>query len=233
MCVFYIHISSDPANAKQHTEVDIAVRARECLNKLTEALRPSSTPTKAKSPFSALTSQPSIIAELSKDARTIVAELATVIQSTENPVLMEELLNVNDQLTALLRDLPAPVRPVLTLRGLGIQLDGRDSKNENGDNENGKGILPNGHVLTNGDAHRLESEIENEMTPMTPTTPKVDKGKGRAEPEPEEHEKVLSPTSVLAASAVKTDSEDEDEEDEDQSMVYAPEGGVSASPNDR
>ncbi|KNZ78735.1 Leucine-rich repeat-containing protein 68 [Termitomyces sp. J132] len=209
-------------------EVDIAVRARECLNKLTEALQPSSTPTKAKPPFSALTSQPNVIAELSKDARTIVAELATVIQSTQDAALMQELLNVNDQLNALLRDLPAPARPVLTLHGLGIQYNSLDPDSKNG---NGGG-MQNGHVLVNGDAHVHGPESEPEET--TPTTPRADKGKGRAEPEPEEHEKVLSPTSVLAASAVERNSEDEDEEDEDGLVVYTPEAGtVSASPNDR
>ncbi|KAG6896973.1 hypothetical protein C0992_004975 [Termitomyces sp. T32_za158] len=213
---------------KDQIEVGIAVRGRECLTKLTEALQPLSTPNKAKPPFSALTSQPSVIAELSKDARTILAELATVIQSTEDPVLMEELLNVNDQLTALLRDLPAPVRPVLTLHGLGIQFDAMDPKNGHGDNDNDneERMTPNGHVLTNGDAHGLEPEIEGERTP---TTPRADKGKGRADPDPEEHEKVLSPTSALAASAVEADSEEE----EDGLVVYAPEGAVSASPNDR
>ncbi|KAG5726140.1 Leucine-rich repeat-containing protein 68 [Termitomyces sp. T112] len=209
-------------------EVDIAVRARECLDKLTEALQPSSTPTKAKPPFSALTSQPNVIAELSKDARTIVAELATVIQNTQDAALMQELLNVNDQLNALLRDLPAPARPVLTLHGLGIQYNSLDPDSKNG---NGGG-MQNGHVLVNGDAHVHGPESEPEET--TPTTPRADKGKGRAEPEPEEHEKVLSPTSVLAASAVERNSEDEDEEDEDGLVVYTPEAGtVSASPNDR
>ncbi|KAG6885191.1 hypothetical protein C0993_004975 [Termitomyces sp. T159_Od127] len=216
----------------QHTEVDIAVRARECLGRLTEALQPPSAAAKAKSPFSGLTSQPSVVAELSKDARAIVAELAAVIQSTEDPGVMEELLSVNDRLTALLRDLPAPVRPVLTLQGLGIRVDGGGDPGSGAGEGREGGTAPNGRGGANGDARGLELELEFEGgSAPAPATPRADKGKGRAEPEPEEHEKVLSPTSVLAASAVEGDSEDED--DEDALVVYAPVSTVSASPNDR
>ncbi|KAG6917154.1 hypothetical protein DXG01_003667 [Tephrocybe rancida] len=200
---------------EQKPETDVGARARECLIQLTELLQQSSTPTKAKTPFSPLTRRPDAVAELSKDARTLVAELAVAIQSTEDAALMEELLDVNDQLTTLLRDLPAPVRPVLTLHGLGLQFNGMDS--------NAAGQTPNGHAEANGDAREYEEDL-------TPTTPRVDKGKGRAEPEPVEHEKVLSPTSVLAATAVEEESESES--DEEGMLVYVPEGGIG-SPNDR
>ncbi|KAG6848495.1 hypothetical protein H0H93_016526 [Arthromyces matolae] len=194
-------------------ETDIAVRARDCLNSLTEIVQ--TTPSKPKSgPISLSTPRPETLPQLSREARDILEELVVVIQNTEDPLLMEELLDVNDQLTALLRDLPAPTKPVLTLSGLGIQLNGVGAKAQRSHN---------GHA--NGNLGFDEED-------MTPTTPRMDKGKGRAEPEPVEHELVLSPTSVLAASAVEQDSEDDDS-DEDELLVYTPEGIETSSPNDR
>ncbi|KAG5644426.1 hypothetical protein DXG03_008521 [Asterophora parasitica] len=183
---------------KQQADTDVATRARECVVQLTDLVQQRSPQVKPKPPFSRATSRPYAVAEISKNARTVVAELTAVIQSTEDPTLMEELLDLNDQLTALLRDLPAPARPVLTIPGLGLQF--------NGVKVNG---LPNGYGNVNGS--REFEGVEDED--LTPTTPRVDKGKGRAEPEPEEVEKVLSPTSLLAAAAVAIDgSEDEDED---------------------
>ncbi|KAG5637415.1 hypothetical protein H0H81_004673 [Sphagnurus paluster] len=200
----------------EKSDSDVAVRARECVAQL-RSLQVNS-PYQAKSPFSPTLSRPEAVAEASKNARAIVAELATVIEATDDPALMEELLDLNDQLTALLRDLPAPARPVLTLHGLGLNLNGTDHANAAG---NG-----NGYMAANG--------YDDEDEELTPTTPRADKGKGRAQPEPEELEKVLSPTASLLAAVTPTELEDDDD-DESEHVTYIPvetlEG--AASPNDR
>ncbi|KAG6828374.1 hypothetical protein H0H92_008216 [Tricholoma furcatifolium] len=285
---------------EKQAEANVAVRARECVVRLTELLHASAnttptaagkstdstTPTttpKPKSappPLSLSISTPRTggdLAETSRVARTVVKELTAVIQGTEDAALMEELLDLNDQLMALLDEVPvglgmgsvdlasgnleqengsngsgspSPARetegegetgvdsgrnekrkPALTLRGLGVKLNGVDLD---------VGVQGH-HLQPNGIAHRSTAPVsaadDDELD--LPATPRVDKGKARAEPEPEEHEKVLSPTSVLAAKAARaaagteTESDLSSEEGDDEEMlVYVPEGGVS-SPNDR
>ena len=103
-------------------------------------------------------------------ARTVLRQLTKVVQMTDDPSRLGELLSLNDNITALLARC-TPKRP--SLGGLGIRLeDGRPVTAENGS------------ALGVG----LQAEDEE------PTTPRVDKGKGRAEPEPEPVEPVLSPT---------------------------------------
>lgn len=178
------------------------------MTQLTQIISPSSqvssptTPTQAES-----------VTEISSRAKTIVSELNMVIQETDDPARMEQLLNINDEITALIQKLPPPVRPTLTLPGLGISFEGNIRKPVNG----------NGQALHAGSLME-ESEQEYEDGDITPTTPRIDKGKAKAEPEPEEPEKVLSPTLL-------PESEDEDED----GVRYVPDELVEgvASPNDR
>lgn len=135
----------------------------------------------------------------------------------DDPGRMEELLGINDQITTLLRELPPPSRPVLTLHGLGLNFNNAPSVGVT--QMNG---IPNGH------SPETLPEEPHDDPELTPTTPRIDKGKGRAEPEPEEPEKVLSPT------LLESESEDEDEEEENSSLFVPVEEleGV-ASPTDR
>jgi protein phosphatase 1 regulatory subunit 37 len=190
-------------------DTDVLVRAQACITQLTGII------TSTKSPSSPVTSN-GIVADASSIAKGIISELSVVIGETDDPGRMEELLNINDQITTLLHELPAPSRPVLTLHGLGLNFNNVPSVGVT--KANG---IPNGH------AHEtpLEGQESHEEPDLTPTTPRIDKGKGRAEPEPEEPEKVLSPT------LLQTESEDEDED----SNRFIPIEGLEdvASPTDR
>ncbi|KAF7324495.1 hypothetical protein MKEN_00490200 [Mycena kentingensis (nom. inval.)] len=182
---------------------DPVVRARSCAAQI-EAMfaPPSSGP--ASSPSAATH------AALVKQARELTHELSSLIQATEDPTRMEELLDVNDDLTTLIARGPPPsVRPALTLQGLGIKwTDGSGTSSP----------ATSSPVVPNGDVAHGEEE---------PTTPRIDKGKARAIPEPEEPEKVLSPTLMLG--------EDTDDEDEEGRLHFSPveEEGETESPNNR
>ncbi|CAK5276482.1 unnamed protein product, partial [Mycena citricolor] len=145
-------------------EGDVVARANACAAQLQVMLSPATTPTEnpAASP-----------ADVLKRARALTHELSAVIEATDDPARMEELLDANDTLTALITHLPtnAIARPTLTLQGLGL-------KSTNGE------PLP----TANGVAPTADEP---------PSTPRIDKGKARAVPEPEEPEKVLSPTKLL------------------------------------
>ncbi|KAF8879272.1 hypothetical protein BD779DRAFT_1552376 [Infundibulicybe gibba] len=120
-------------------------------------------------------------------AKTIISDLGKMIQKTDDPTIMEELLQLNDTLITLSAKLTPPSRPTLTLHGLG------------------KIFITTIEIPTpHGDSSPTEPlSLEEDATP---TTPRIDKGKGKAEPEPEVLEKVLSPTFLI------TESEDEDED---------------------
>ncbi|KAF8066528.1 hypothetical protein FPV67DRAFT_1767437 [Lyophyllum atratum] len=212
-------------------EPDILIRARECISQLTTLLSKSTDTIKPKSTSSV------VLPALFRDARALVGELAGVIQRTDDPGTMEELLGVNDALTGLLKQVPAPAtlpaqgRPVLTLPLKGLGLSGVQGMNGVGGSPRaGAGSrVPNGHGGVNGVGVGVNGKEEGEREELTPTTPRVDKGKGRAEPEPEELGKVLSPTASLLPGP-EVSSEDEDERYLDMEM-----GAVTgvASPTDR
>lgn len=197
-------------------DVDISVRAQECITQLTDIV--SSKSISSPSPPSKNRSD---VAEVSKNAKAVISELGTVIQQIDDPALMEQLLDFNDQITTLLSDLPAPSRPVLTLHGLGLNFNNSPSEGS-GAKTNG---LPNGHVPGNGTPLSDRHDIFMDDDDLTPTTPRVDKGKGKAEPEPEEPEKVLSPTLL-------PESEDEDE-DGPRRFIPIEDPADVASPTDR
>jgi protein phosphatase 1 regulatory subunit 37 len=156
--------------------------------------------------------------DIAANTRSIIGELATAIQETEDPVRLEELLEINDQLLGLLKKLPAAgkaSKPILSLSGLGLSLNGGTP---------GKNGIVNGSSVLPQDAAEDDEEEEAD----TPTTPRVDKGKRRADPEPEEIEKVLSPAFLI--------SETSEDEDEDPGYGTPPEEGEipgMPSPTDR
>ncbi|KAJ7480292.1 hypothetical protein B0H11DRAFT_1863724 [Mycena galericulata] len=177
-------------------ETDVAIRARACIAQLEAMLAPPPPP--ASATIAAPTAPPPSPADVLKRARALTRELSTVIEATEDPTRMEELLGVNDELTALVARAPAPGRPTLTLQGLGLKwAPGAPLASPA---QNGVATLANGHTVEEED--------------HTPTAPRVDKGKARAVPEPEEPEKVLSPGLMLA--------DDEDDEDVEGRLHFSP-----------
>lgn len=133
--------------------------------------------------------------ELLTKSKAVAAELAVVIQETDDPSRLEELLGINDKLLSLLKKVPVIAKPNLKLHGLGLAYTGSQSSSEDGD-----GTL-DGLPNINGRMNALDldsdsnsvTSFEDDADLPTPTTPKIDKGKRRAEPEPEEPEMVLSP----------------------------------------
>ncbi|KAF7303918.1 hypothetical protein MIND_00622300 [Mycena indigotica] len=166
---------------EKRLEGDPLVRAKSCVSQLEGMFAPPSASVAAPSAATH--------AALVKQARELTHELGSLIQATEDPTRMEELLDVNDALTTLIAHGPPPaVRPALTLQGLGIKWTSSVQI-----------PLPEVTQLSEPDSSSHQGDGEH-----TPTTPRIDKGKARAMPEPEEPEKVLSPTLMLA--------EDSDEE---------------------
>lgn len=134
-------------------------------------------------------------------ARSMVTELASVIQETEDPIRLEELLGINDQLLTLLKKVPTKLKETLRLQGLGLTIENTgievDGKLDGYPHLNGR---LNGHTAsleTSSESSSVESNEEE-----TPTTPKVDKGKRKAEPE--QPEMVLSPKTFMIGEAEET-----------------------------
>ena len=194
-------------------ESDILVRGRACVTELTQVVGSARL---LKPPSGA--SEDSMATDIAASTRGIIGELATAIQETEDPVRLEELLEINDQLLGLLKKLPTAgktSKPILSLSGLGVSL--------NGGTPGTNGIVNGSNVLLQDVAEDDDGEVED-----TPTTPRVDKGKRRADPEPEEIEKVLSPAFLI--------SETSEDEDEDPGYGTPPEEGEipgMPSPTDR
>ncbi|VDB95667.1 unnamed protein product [Peniophora sp. CBMAI 1063] len=175
---------------------DTIAQARQIVSELEAIL--------ARSPGSSSTPSSPIVGgeehpELVLRARTILKPLGGVISKEEDPMKLEELLELNDNLTSLVSQLSP--RPHLSLQGLGMSLDqamaspiimagpdgeilgqnsihSRSTSSNGSANGNSNGASP---VISDSD-----SEAEEEVG-----TPRVDKGKGRAPPEPEVHEQAI------------------------------------------
>ncbi|KAF8885399.1 hypothetical protein CPB84DRAFT_1816838 [Gymnopilus junonius] len=199
---------------EKKNESDIVGRARLCITQLSGILAPnaplSQTP-KASKP------RASSLSQMVSRAKAVASELASVIQEAEDPTSLEELLGINDQLLSLLKKVPGGGKPPLTLQGLGLSLnnvrsaDGGDGMLDGLPHINGRA---NGHASIGSSETSSTSSLEEDDS-MTPTTPKIDKGKQKADPEPEQPEIVLSPKTFRI-----NESEDEDED------------GVHYRPND-
>ena len=151
-------------------------------------------------------------------ANAVVKELAIVIQETEDPIRLEELLVINDQLLVLVKRVPAKLKENMQLQGLGLYRLGSDpqeGKLEGFPHINGR---LNGY--TNSTEPPSESStVEGDDDIDIPTTPKIDKGKQKAEPE--QPEMVLSPKTFMMAEPESTDS------------GYREEREATVSPTDR
>jgi len=174
------------------------------------------------------TANPASLNKLISGSKAVASELATVIQETEDPSRLEELLGINDQLLSLLNKVSGSTKPHLTLKGLGLTFDDSRNSSDDGDGRldglphiNGRVTAANGHIVRDSsESSSVDSFEERDAT--TPTTPKINKGKQKAEPEPEQQEMVLSPTTFRI-----NESEDEDED----GVPY--QGEAVASPTDR
>ncbi|KIM43835.1 hypothetical protein M413DRAFT_18150 [Hebeloma cylindrosporum] len=208
-------------------ETDVVVRAWACLTELSSSIAPD---TKGSPQTPKPAANPAAFNDLVSKSKAVASELAIVIQDTEDPSRLEELLGINDQLLSLLKNVPGGSRPQLTLKGLGLTLnDSRNSSSVDGDGMldglphiNGRPAAINGHTGGDSSASSSVDGFEDEDNALTPTTPRIDKGKQRAEPEPEQEEMVLSPKAFQIS-----ESEDEDED----GLRYPSE--EVASPTDR
>jgi protein phosphatase 1 regulatory subunit 37 len=198
------------------SENDVLVRAHSCVTALTQI---TTNPTGTASVSEA---NSDIIAR----SQAVVGELAIAIQATDDPVLLEEQLEVNDQLLGLLKKVPTGAKPQLTLQGLGLHLNGSSTSSLNSQQEPSN--TTNGHL--NGE--RVPSSEETSLLGSDEgdeeevTTPRVDKGKRKADPVPIEHEKILSPT-VMSPTFLIT----EDEDEEGERIDYFPSEGVDVNPS--
>ena len=159
-----------------------------------------------------------------------MAELAVVIQETDDASRLEELLGINDQLLALLKKVPAGTKPSLRLHGLGLSIDRSQSSEDDGDNKlnglphlNGRANGHSGHHIETSSETSSVDAFEDDEDQLTPTTPKIDKGKRKAEPEPEQSDMVLSPKTFMI----------NDAENESEMMRFREGDGDVASPTDR
>jgi protein phosphatase 1 regulatory subunit 37 len=187
---------------------DVVEQARACIVQLNRQIRPTSN---GLIPLSIPATKGNVVAS----AKTVLLNLVNAVQSTSDPIRLEELLSANDDLTSALAETTKTTeadRPSLTLHGLGSSISSASSTFSNNSSDIVNGGVPNGNgqVLHSSPVSGAGHEDEPE-----PTTPKIDKGKGRAEPEPVEHEKVLSPTLLVPES---------DEEDDDGQEITIEEG---------
>ncbi|KAF9261653.1 RNI-like protein [Marasmius fiardii PR-910] len=160
--------------------------------------------------------------ELISKGQKVTNELASVIAQVMNgenevdPERLEELLNINDELTRLVAKAENAVRSPSTLQ---------EQKADAGVGTENQSRRPNLTLeglerISRGNAEGqsgVKESVVNGSEPssikigeaQSPATPRVDKGKQKAAPEPIEHEKVLSPTASFLVSETNTDSEDE------------------------
>ena len=192
---------TDVPSAAQQTAAGIVARARAQKQQLEDVL--------ARSPSSSSAVPPEAMQEEVKEATASVKEaqigLMSVIETTTEPERLQELLTLNDDLTALLGRCAPPKRDV-SLHGLGLHVE-----NGKANGSAGEEALVNGHTVNGAE----DSDDE-------PLTPRIDKGKGRAEPEPVEPEKVLTPASFHLG-----DSDDEDAHLGDELIVTDQDGMMS------
>lgn len=146
---------------------EIVRTARTCKTQLKEFL--AQVPSSSSSPT---LSNINIDPEILSSAKESLKALAHLIEESDDPSQLEELLGLNDELTSLLAR-SSPKRPGIKFGGLAIQ-------------------LPEGRLASPVNGSALPADLRDDDD--IPRTPRIDKGKGRAEPEPEKTEPVLTPT---------------------------------------
>ncbi|EJD08451.1 uncharacterized protein FOMMEDRAFT_101852 [Fomitiporia mediterranea MF3/22] len=183
--------------------------------------------------------------ELVERSKAALVALADVIQSTADPIRIEELFYLNDSITIALtrvdevrvgkgtppvangHDITSPQASTDTGTGLGLIVHPENGQFETEDApppfEQAQpkiDVKLNGlrlHIPVERPSEADESESGTEPDEVL-ETPKVDKGKGRAAPEPEVFEKVLSPSFVLSSSDDEEDEQKKTEFEEDEVM---------------
>ena len=114
-----------------------------------------------------------VISRTVGESRVVTSELASIIQETDDAERLEELLNVNDQLLNLLKKVPGPGKPILTLQSLDIAFkntSSRDGKLDGTPHINGQ---PSDRGEQSSEASSVDGFEDS------PTTPKTDKGEER------------------------------------------------------
>ncbi|PIL27549.1 hypothetical protein GSI_10700 [Ganoderma sinense ZZ0214-1] len=171
-----------PSPSAEQTDSDLMLQARARKTELEDLLSRTPSSSSSSVPVSPIEG-PDV--ELLQSTREMMRSIVLVIERTSDPVRLDSLLSLNDELMTLLGRLePKPVG--LKLQGLGIE-------HTNGDAP-GNGYAP--HAPERNSTQGLEAPFDDDE----PVTPRLDKGKGRAEPEPEPVESVLSPTFLITES---------------------------------
>ena len=203
--------SRDPSNihspSTEQTETDFVAQIHARKAEIEELLARTPSSSSSSSPVSPVAGPD---AELVESTREMMKALVITIERTTDPLRLESLLGLNDDLMSLLGRLEhKPER--LTLQGLGLDTGVAAS---------------NGHAThtPEGSASSTVPEPSDDEDDE-PFTPRVDKGKGRAEPEPEPVESILSPTFLISES---------DDEDGEVPVPPEPEEGLEdlVSPTD-
>lgn len=204
---------------------DVAAQCRECKTRLEELF--SRRALSSSSP-----AQTNVHRELDplliRRSKALLPSLAALIQSTVDPVQMEELLALNDSLTSLLQ-CASPGSPTLAddLHDSSHQspVEPRSPAHHRSGSSNSLG-------LENGAAHGLLLPLvnvdsvaarESDSDDHEPFSPRVDKGKGRAteEASPVLQKLIMSPTFSIT---------DSDEDEEEQRRVAEEELDESGNP---
>lgn len=128
-------------------ENDVVTRARGCISQLSTIVAASIPPSPPATPLTPadINNKVPTLEEATTLSGAIIVELRTEIQATDDPKRLEELLTVNDELLASLKQIPSFIdggigngsgggdagkRPKLVLQGLGLSFDNNDAKAE-------------------------------------------------------------------------------------------------------
>lgn len=181
----------DSISVTQEAAQSVLEAAKACKKELEDTL--AGIPSASSSP----TATPDTNEELTARSKETLKALGSLIEETADPMKLEQLLNLNDDIMGLISRFNEPRSALKDVKGLGIHIEG----------------LPNGGP--NGHLSAIQTDLD-QSEDEEPVTPRADKGKRRAEPEPEEPQLVLTPT------VEHTDPELEDsevEQDVEQSIL--------------
>lgn len=158
--------ADEPSPAMEQKDSDTLAQARACKEELDGYFARS--PSSSTSPMA-----PSVQLdpELEGRAKGFLKTINKMIEASDDPGRLEELLSLNDDLTTSLSRFNGSNQGWKRI-GLGIHINIAEEQPE---------VVPNGHAMLGDDDQ--------------PVTPRIDKGKGKAGPEPEPVEKVLTPIS--------------------------------------
>ncbi len=159
----------DSISVTQEAAQSVLEAAKACKKELEDTL--AGIPSASSSP----TATPDTNEELTARSKETLKALGSLIEETADPMKLEQLLNLNDDIMGLIARFNEPRSALKDVKGLGIHIEG----------------LPNGDA--NGHLSAIQTDLD-QSDDEEPVTPRADKGKRRAEPEPEEPQLVLTPT---------------------------------------